>query len=167
MWKDVAGFEKFYEVSDKGVVRNKKTLKELKPKQDRAGYCSVTLCNGNTQKQTMIHRIVALAYLEAIDGKPCVNHIDGNKQNNSTFNLEWCTYKENTQHAIKNGLFNPAYDRHGNKHPNVKVTEKIIREIKHFLNSGGTQSEARKKFNLSTGTISNIANNKTFLGVVM
>lgn len=45
-----------------------------------------------------------MTFLEKVKGKNYVNHIDGNKENNSAENLEWCTPSENTKHAFKMGL---------------------------------------------------------------
>ncbi|CAJ0753326.1 20281_t:CDS:2 [Entrophospora sp. SA101] len=50
--------------------------------------------------QCYIHCLVALAFCSKEEGKDCVNHIDGNRTNNKASNLEWCTQKENTQHAV-------------------------------------------------------------------
>ena len=51
-----------------------------------------------------MHRLVALTYLDNPNGYNCINHKDGNKLNNHIENLEWCTVKQNTQHAYDNGL---------------------------------------------------------------
>jgi hypothetical protein len=60
--------------------------------------------NGKT-RTTNIHRLVAKSFIKNDDKtKIVVNHKDGNKLNNNVSNLEWCTYKENTQHALKNNL---------------------------------------------------------------
>lgn len=65
-----------------------------------AGYASVRLPDGNH----LVHRLVAEAFISNPNGKPQVNHIDGNKRHNSVDNLEWVTVKENVQHAYKEGL---------------------------------------------------------------
>ena len=51
-----------------------------------------------------IHRAIALAFIPNPENKPCINHKDGNKLNNSIDNLEWCTHQENMIHAGKTGL---------------------------------------------------------------
>lgn len=70
------------------------------------GYYIVTLVNSNTKKRAnkFIHRLLAEHYIPNPENKAHVNHIDGNKQNNCLSNLEWCTPKENSIHAVKNGL---------------------------------------------------------------
>lgn len=69
---------------------------------NRDGYCHGIFNGRNIQ----IHRIIASIFCEREIGKDYVNHIDGNKLNNSANNLEWCTKSENTLHSFKNGLQN-------------------------------------------------------------
>lgn len=133
-WKDK---KLNYEINEKGVVRNSKTLKELKQRKDRYGYIRVTLYfskkNGKAKYvNPMIHRLVALAFIYNDDptNKTQVNHIDGNKTNNNIENLEWVTASENIVHAITNGLIKPPY---GEKHSNSKFTEKQIHEVCRLL----------------------------------
>lgn len=69
----------------------------------QSGYYAVQL-NG---KRYLIHRLVAEQYIPNPNNLPCVNHKDGNKLNNDVNNLEWCSYSENNEHALKNGLRKP------------------------------------------------------------
>lgn len=70
------------------------------------GYFLVTMVNATTKvrKNQFIHRLLAQAFIPNPENKPHVNHIDGNKQNNTLSNLEWATSKENSQHAVAMGL---------------------------------------------------------------
>jgi hypothetical protein len=79
--------------------------KELKPATDKKGYLRVGLTINKKLCTKKVHRLVAIEFIPNPLNKPCVNHIDGNKKNNNVTNLEWVTYKENTEHAIKNNLF--------------------------------------------------------------
>jgi hypothetical protein len=76
----------------------------LKQKIRSRGYYTIRISENSKRKQLKVHRLVAQAFIPNPLNKPCVNHIDGNKLNNSITNLEWCTYKENYDHAITTGL---------------------------------------------------------------
>lgn len=104
IWKTVKNFESLYLVSDKGKVFSIMSQKILKPAKSKNGYCKVALYNKGASKHVSVHRIVAEAFVENADGKPQVNHIDGDKSNNSANNLEWVTASENQLHAVRTGL---------------------------------------------------------------
>ena len=94
IWRDVPDYEGCYEVSNSGVIRNKKTGKELNPSIKRNGYLAVDL-GYKGSKTISVHRIVARAFIENVNGYPCVNHKNENKLDNRVENLEWCTQKYN------------------------------------------------------------------------
>ena len=96
----IEAFEK-YEVSNLGRVRNMKSGRILKPQLHRDGYLVHLLCENNKKKNLFLHRIIATAFIDNPEGKPCVNHIDENKLNNDLRNLEWCTAKENAIHGTR------------------------------------------------------------------
>lgn len=90
-----------YHVSTLGVIsRNNEVIKT----RTRNGYLSFTASIDNVQKDVYVHRLVAQTYIPNPNNLPCVNHIDGNKLNNAVSNLEWVTYKENSEHASDLGL---------------------------------------------------------------
>lgn len=101
-----------YFVSDQGEVYSKKrsTTKKLKVFVINTGYLGVNLKNASKRKLCLIHRLVAQAFVPNPENKPCVNHLDGNKQNNNANNLEWTTHQENTQYFYDiqkpNGVYN-------------------------------------------------------------
>lgn len=106
-WKDIDDYPN-YLVSNFGSVKSKKTGKILKPQLDRNGrYFQVWLSNGEKENTQRIHRLVAEAFLGKHPGL-VVNHIDGDRSNNRVDNLEWCTVKDNNQHAVKTGLNHPG-----------------------------------------------------------
>jgi len=122
-WRDIAGYEGRYQVSNIGRVKSlahvtirrngsKLPLKErvLKPVSSH-GYLQVTLYNSGSKKKFLVHRLVCEAFHENPKNKPCVNHIDENKANNTASNLEWCTYEENLNHGTGNARRGKALSR--------------------------------------------------------
>lgn len=117
IWKDVGGFEGLYQVSNLGRVKSLekkipygyglRTIPEriLKNNVNEYGYLYVRLYKDAKGTKFKIHRLVALTFLENPKNKRCVNHKDGNKQNNCVENLEWVTHGENMQHAADNKLW--------------------------------------------------------------
>ena len=98
IWKDIEGFEGRYQISSWGRVRNKDGM-ILKPYMNNKGYFKISLQEGRKAIKKRIHRLVAIAFVPNPKNLPQVNHMDGNKQNNSYTNLEWVTNKENLIHA--------------------------------------------------------------------
>lgn len=90
-----------YTISKDGVVHGKNEKKQTLGKN---GYLYVTLYSNNVSKKLYIHRLLGLLYLDNPEGKRTINHIDGNKTNNSLHNLEWATDGENIKHAHQTGL---------------------------------------------------------------
>jgi hypothetical protein len=103
-WKDVEGFESFYEVSDTGLLRRKSTQRILKPYTNKNGYVYVTLSVNGSQKSYRLHKLIAQAFVPNPDNKLEINHIDGCKQNNNATNLEWTDRSGNTLHAYAIGI---------------------------------------------------------------
>lgn len=102
-WKATYRTDK-YEVNSNGDVRNAKTKHVLQHGRIRNGYETVGLYYDGHQHMDRVHRLVAKAFVPQKDGCHVVNHIDGNKSNNSADNLEWCTPKENMRHGFEHGL---------------------------------------------------------------
>lgn len=90
-----------YEISTYGNIRNSKTGNILKPSINK-GYYYICICNNNCIRKTMsLHRLIAKTFIPNISNKPTVNHKDHNSLNNNINNLEWATYKEQTNHKRK------------------------------------------------------------------
>lgn len=132
MWKTIP-FEKEYEVSTNGSVRNRKTKHVKSLRKSKNGYYRVTLYPSG--KTYFIHKLVAETFIDKIENKPYVNHKDGNKLNNEVSNLEWCSPKENFHHAVNNGLYVPN-NITGHNNPMSKFSEEDIELIHTFYKKG-------------------------------
>lgn len=97
MWKLISDK---YEASEEGHIRNRKTKRVLHEFEGKDGYLR-TQFDGKTRT---VHRVIAEAFIDKKSGKDFVNHIDGNKTNNRSDNLEWCDRSENMKHAYRYGL---------------------------------------------------------------
>ena len=98
IWKDVIGWENYYEVSDTGLVRNKITGKIIIGDINSAGYPRINFYNKNhnpQQERRFRHRVVAEAFIPNLENKPEINHKNHNKLDSSVKNLEWSTRQEN------------------------------------------------------------------------
>lgn len=127
VWKDIAGYEGKYQVSNLGRVKSLNymhTGKEgiLKAGLDRYGYLTVNLCKDGISMHKTVHRLVAFVFVEGCMDGLVVNHIDECKTNNHASNLEWCTYKQNSNHgtarkkmSIATGKPIIQYDLEGNE----------------------------------------------------
>ena len=119
-----------YLITLTGKVFSLKTMKFLKLSLQN-GYNVVNLTKENSkQKVELVHRLIANAYIKNIYNKPHINHIDGNKSNNSIFNLEWCTPQENSIHAWNIGLNSTSEKQRENGRKTIKIASEIGSKIK-------------------------------------
>lgn len=108
-YRDVVGFEEYFQVSNLGNVFSKRSNRILKQAKSKTGYWTFATKIGgrNGSKHNFkVHRLVAEAFIPNPESKPFVNHIDGCKTNNMLSNLEWVTHAENVAHALATGLRN-------------------------------------------------------------
>jgi len=104
VWKPVPLFEDRYLVSNMGRVKSigkYNTCKRdiLSPMTDPSGYYHVVLYKDNTRKDISIHRLVAICFVPNPNGYKYVNHIDEDRKNNVSTNLEWCTNSYNLTYS--------------------------------------------------------------------
>lgn len=127
VWKDIEGYEDLYMISNYGNVKSlekKDSLgrirseKILKLQKTAWGYFQLTLHKDNKKKNFLIHRLVAMAFIENPNNHLEVNHKDEDKTNNKVENLEWCdrTYNANFG-TIKERLAEHSRRRIGENHP--------------------------------------------------
>lgn len=111
-WLPVVGYEGYYEVSNLGNVRSVRYnhvgeviySRIIKPCTKANGYFGVVLSKQSTTTNYLVHRLVAITFLENPFDLPEVNHKDGDKTNNAITNLEWVSSSDNLAHAYRNGL---------------------------------------------------------------
>ena len=164
IWKDIKNYEGLYQVSNLGRVKSVDRIitmkndvyinnkvrfqkgKILQPHISNHGhYLALTLCKNNKRHTKRVHRLVAETFIPNPDNLPEVNHIDGDKFNNTVKNLEWCTDRQNKDHA-------KAYDLYSHT---PKVQTKPVLQIKDgvVINKFESIAEAGRATGLNTSNI--------------
>lgn len=138
-------------VTEDGIVSRASDGYIYSPNICRVGYHRVYAKDlvSNKRCSISVHRLVAEAYIPNPDNKPCVNHLDGNKSNNHVSNLEWCTYKENTKHAIDTGLIDYAKARARNA-----LRDSAIKAL--YANGSFTMDQLAQVFDCTQANISRV-----------
>lgn len=117
IWKPIPGYDGWYEVSDRGRVRSfkkqnderRETPRILSDWKNKYGYSQVGLCLDGTRIYCTVHRLVMNAFNpHPNSGKLEINHLNGVRDDNRLSNLEWCTRRENVEHAIRSNEYDPA-----------------------------------------------------------
>lgn len=167
-WKEIDGYEGYYEVSDSGLVRSMdriivdknghktfhtgKNMKLTRGKshETKDGYFLVNLHKNSVSDVVQVHILVAKAFIPNPCRLPTVNHKDGDKANNNVDNLEWASYGENNIHALRHKLRSPR----GNP-----IVQKTLdgRVVNYFSST----CDATRKTGVSTGSISHCLNHRT------
>lgn len=151
VWKDIKGYEGFYQISNLGRVKSlirKNVLKEkiIKGGIQKNGYKFVLLYKDKNSKIFRVHRLVAEAFIPNPNKYKEVNHIDENKTNNNVENLEWCTRKYNCSY----GNFNESKIK--------KVIQYDI--IGNYIREWSSITEAQKKLGINHSSIVNNCRNR-------
>lgn len=167
IWKDIAGYEGLYEVSSFGRVRSmprnipKTRYGQMVPTlysgkllsgTNRLGYRAVLLYREKASKHFLIHRLVAVAFIPQVEGKPQINHINGIKDDNRVSNLEWVDASENQLHAIALGLVDHSHMK-GANNTGAKLTADDVIQIRSLLQAGKKSNELAAKYRVSTSCI--------------
>lgn len=149
-WRDIQGYEGLYQVSNLGRVRScdrfvkcgygkNRTVRQqiIKPSILNTGYYYVSLCREHTMKSFCVHRLEAIAFLPNPEKKKEIDHIDGNRLNNSLDNLRLVTPKENMNNPVTTQRVS---DSHKGMIPSPESIEK-----RRQSNTGKKRSEEYKK----------------------
>lgn len=178
-WKNVIGYETFYQVSNFGNVRSLDRIvnkpngvsymrkgKLCVQSKSNLGYMTIGFTVNNIKVNKYVHRLVAEAFITNINDYPQVNHIDCDKTNNRMYNLEWCTNSQNHIHAFKNGLnklhlYRVAYS--GEQNTNSLLKEKQVLEIRQkYIPYKYSAKKLSKEYNVSESCITHILNNTSW-----
>lgn len=104
IYKDIIGFEGYYKISNLGNVYGVKRNRVMKNTPHKDGYLQIKLTKESKRKSFLLHRLIAIHFIENPKNKLEVNHIDSNRLNNSINNLEWVSRIENQKHSSLIGL---------------------------------------------------------------
>lgn len=166
-WIDIKGYEGIYQISDKGRVKSFRCGKEkiMKPTARKAdGRLALSLRKNNMPEYFKVHQLVGNHFLEKTKEKNEINHIDGNFINNNFENLEWCTRKENMNHAFKTGL--TVIGLPGESNPNAKLTANEVREIRKLYKKEKMHHlELAEMFGVSRSSVRQIIQKKTWKNI--
>lgn len=161
MFKDIPNYED-YSVSRCGKVKSNRRGKLLALTKRADGYVDVCLRKNKERHRIMVHRLVAWAYIENPENKPHVNHKDSVRDNNHVDNLEWCTPRENLQHASRKGRLvgkkcDSAYQ--------AVMTNEICHLICQDMEAGLSLTYLSRKYGINIKTLSNIKNGIRWLEI--
>lgn len=154
VWRDIAGFEGLYQVSNLGRVKSLRSNRNreiiLKKIAASTGYYIVNLYKDGKCTSQAIHRLVAMAFIEGYRPGLVVNHIDENPKNNDVSNLEWVTQRQNALHGT-------ALQRRvgGESMPVLQMTPdgKVVKEYK-------SAAEAMRQTGIPTANISHVCHGR-------
>lgn len=152
-----------YSVNEDGEVRNDSTNYIKKPTLNKAnGYLMHDLYKGNERKKVPVHRLVAEAFIPNDENKLTVDHIDGNRKNNSIDNLRWATYSEQNSRFNTIGVrsekvtltkYNESVKKRGGGHLEWLSVKEVL-----FFDSIGSVADY---FNVSISNISSMLKKET------
>ena len=177
IWRDIPGFEGFYQASSLGRVRSiDRTIttsngrqwvqpgKSLTPDTNHnGGYLTVQLSRNGIAKRYLVHRLIASAFLPNPTGLPEVNHKNGLKHQNDTGNLEWADRQRNIDHAVEHTLI----DNKGEKNQQAKLTENEVLEIRRLSASGLSNSEIAAVTRATRRNVQNITSRTSWKHVAV
>ena len=149
IWKDIEGYEGLYRVSNLGNVYSYYVNRNLKAGISD-GYKFVILNKNGNKKFSLVHRLVAMAFIPNPNNLPLINHKDENRLNCCVDNLEWCSY-------IYNATYNNAH---------VKRGQALSNHVYGYDNNGNLAyeyygvREAGRQLNISNSYITDCCNNK-------
>lgn len=165
-YRDVPGFPGYRAGSDGSVwsclISSGKLTSHWRRRKtilSSTGYGWLTLWRKRKKKSYHVHQVIAFAFLGPRPQGLCVNHKDGNKLNNLPSNLEYVTFKENMQHALRTGL--RKNHRRGSDNPASRHTEEQIRTVL-LLEGTATQRAIARLVGMNYRQVNNVLRGRTW-----
>lgn len=171
IWKDITGYEKYYQVSNMGNVRSKhfngkslstkdNGIKNLSLVKNSAGYCVVSLKG----KQFHVHRLVAKEFIPNVENKPCIDHINTIKTDNRVENLRWVTQMENLKNEIsaKRRLDAIRINTKGKFGADALTHKKVFQYSLNgeFIKEWDCMSDACREYGVDNGSMTRVCQKK-------
>jgi len=175
IWRNVNGWEGIYQISSFGrikalerffVKKNSRSLglkavyqheKIRSVRLNPNGYCTISFWIEGKPIHKLVHRLVALHFIDNPNNYKQVGHLDNNPANAKWDNLEWGTQKMNIQYAVKCGRWHT-----GQKNYQTKLKDSDIPKIRELLKSGLSSRKIAAQFDIDKHAILSIKNNKTW-----
>ena len=139
IWKDVVGYEGYYEVSNNGRVRNVRSGHILSPGVSQ-GYHYVVLCRHGERRNKQVNRLVAEAFIANPEKYPIVNHKNEIKIDNAVDNLEWCTYSYNNTYGGASKRRGESLKGHRSWNKGIRMPDEFRKRV-----SNGMKEYYRKR----------------------
>lgn len=141
----VLGFSQ-YNVTKQGSITNVCSGQTLKPFVDRHGYENYSLWGDDGARKTVrCHQLVAKMFVPNPGQHVQVDHIDGNKRNNTVENLNWVSNLENAHRAMANGLM-----------PHSVFNDDQVKQICQRLENGESQSQISRDMDVPRSAVAAI-----------
>lgn len=168
-WKDIPGYEGYYQVSDTGLIKRiaekppNRRNKILSPGLKENGYLFLILHKDGKERAMYVHRLVTMAFL-GDPGSMDVNHKNGVRTDNRLDNLEYCTRTENIRHAIDvlGNSFSYGDKRLGENNGRAKIDDTRVQEIRQMLADGINCSEIARRFSMSRYIVNRIKHRQSW-----
>ena len=177
IWKSIAGYKGYYEVSRNGSVRSiDRVVKHgtstdrryrgrvLKQTLNKWGYLVVTLCKKGKTKLFKVHRLVAISFIPGYNKKDryMINHLNEVKTDNNWRNLEWSNHSLNAKHTYARS---PCKKNHWSRSSNSKLNRRKIKKA-FRLRVTKTQTEIADILGVNRRTINNLFLGKHYKDVI-
>jgi uncharacterized protein YerC len=146
-----------YAACPSGKIYSIRSGKFLNQVQQRTGYYQVTLSQDGKRDNFLVHRIIAMCFIERKDeAQNQVNHKSGNKADNSIGNLEWMTCQENIQHAYDTGLAS------GTRNPDRSLSDEEAHKVCQFIEDSWRNKDIATAMGINQQIVANIRFGKDY-----